>query len=121
MPIFRLETNLVKCKLPSDSLQTITKVIATALNKPEEKCSVSILPDQLISFGGSTDLCGNATLLSIGGLGIEENKRISGAIFDHIENHLGIPKNRLYLLFVDAKPSQVGFNGTTLHSVYGGN
>lgn len=52
------------------------------------------MPDQSISFCGSSDLCGNASLMSIGQLGVEQNKKIAAIIYDHIEKELGIPKDR---------------------------
>lgn len=47
-----------------------------------------------MSFGGSTELCGNASLMSIGQLGVEQNKKVAAAIYDHIDKTLGIPKDR---------------------------
>jgi phenylpyruvate tautomerase len=45
-------------------------------------------------WGGSTDPCGTAMLMSIGKLGIEENKKHAALLYDHIEKNLGIPRNR---------------------------
>jgi phenylpyruvate tautomerase len=42
----------------------------------------------------STEPCGTATLLSIGKLGVEENKKHAAVLFDHIEKNLGIPRDR---------------------------
>jgi phenylpyruvate tautomerase len=45
-------------------------------------------------WGGTTEPCGTATLMSIGKLGVEENKKHAAVLFDHIEKNLGIPRNR---------------------------
>lgn len=45
-------------------------------------------------WGGTSDPCGHALLMSIGQLGVAENKKHSKVISDHLEKHLGIPKNR---------------------------
>lgn len=51
-------------------------------------------PDQAIIWGGTDDPCGYATLMSIGKLGIDENKKHADAIYDHVYKNLGIPKDR---------------------------
>jgi phenylpyruvate tautomerase len=45
-------------------------------------------------WGGSTEPCGTAALMSIGKLGVEENKKHAALLYDHIEKNLGIPRNR---------------------------
>ncbi|XP_075217331.1 macrophage migration inhibitory factor homolog [Lycorma delicatula] len=120
MPFFRIETNLPKSKVPATFHQTTVKVIAKALGKPESYCGILIVPDQSISFSGSSDLCGNASLMSIGQLGVEQNKKIAAIIYDHIEKELGIPKDRMYISFIDSPSSDVGYNGTTFHAIFGG-
>lgn len=55
---------------------------------------VQVNPNQLMIFGGNDAPCGNATLMSIGQLGIEQNKKHAKAIYDHVKKHLGIPEDR---------------------------
>lgn len=57
-------------------------------------CVATVIPDLLLVWGGSTDPCGTATLMSIGKLGVEENKKHAAVLYDHIEKNLGIPRNR---------------------------
>lgn len=47
-----------------------------------------------MSMGGTTDPCAQATLMSIGMLGKEQNKSHSAVLFDHINKELGISKDR---------------------------
>jgi phenylpyruvate tautomerase len=51
--------------------------------------------------------------MSIGKLGVEENKRYSKEIATVLENRLNIPPTRFYINFTDAKPSEVGYNKST--------
>lgn len=47
-----------------------------------------------MAFGGSTNPCAIATLMSIGALGVKENKNHSAAIFKLVSEVLGIPNDR---------------------------
>lgn len=72
-----------------------------------------------MSWGGSSGPCGVARLMSIGQLGVEANKKHSAVLYDHIEKNLGIPKDKLYIHFIDEKTANVGYNGTTFHDILG--
>lgn len=57
--------------------------------------AVHILPDQNMVFGGTNEPCAYVTLMSIGRLGIEENKKHSNAIMNELEKLLAIPPSRV--------------------------
>ena len=57
-------------------------------------CTVRVVPDQLMVFGGKADACAQASLMSIGKLGVEENKAHAQAIYEAVEKLLGIPPER---------------------------
>merc|ERR1712002_1267057 len=71
-------------------------------------------------MGGSADPCGTAVCMSIGQLGPEMNLKHSKALVDVVNTKLDIPKDRLYIHFQDAKPSEVGWNETTFQTILGG-
>ena len=48
-----------------------------------------------MSFGGSNEPCAYVTLMSIGKLGLDENKKHSNAIMISLEKHLGISPARV--------------------------
>lgn len=83
-------------------------------------CCVTIVPDQLMVFGGTDEPCGQAFLMSIGQLGQKENIAHSKGIFEKISKSLGIPPTRMYITFHDEKAMNVGYNGTTFHEIFGG-
>ncbi|GLV36752.1 hypothetical protein CBL_02413 [Carabus blaptoides fortunei] len=120
MPHLRIETNLPKSKVPADFTQRTCAVVAKALGKPVNYCVVTIVPDTIMSMGGTTDPCAQTTLMSIGKLGKEQNKSHSEVLFDHINKELGIPPDRMYITYKDAAATDVGFNGTTFHYIFGG-
>ena len=56
---------------------------------------IVVVPDQLVSFGGTSEPCAHIELASIGRLGVEENKALSAVIFKLVQEKLGIPDTRL--------------------------
>ncbi|OUC50061.1 macrophage migration inhibitory factor [Trichinella nativa] len=75
--------------------------------------AVHINTDQQLSFGGSTNPAAFGTLMSIGGIEPSRNRDHSAKLFDHLNKKLGIPKNRMYIHFVNLNGEDVGWNGTT--------
>lgn len=47
-----------------------------------------------MALGGSNEPCGYVEVSSIGSLGIEENKKCVNILTDHIQQNIGIPKNK---------------------------
>ena len=47
-----------------------------------------------MSFGGSSEPCAVANLMSIGALGVEQNKKHSKVLFDLVEKELGVANDR---------------------------
>ena len=54
-----------------------------------------------------------------GKLGEEENKAHAAKIFPIVTAHLGIPEDRMYILFHDAKTSEVAWKSTTFQAILG--
>ncbi|KAJ8954168.1 hypothetical protein NQ318_005763 [Aromia moschata] len=73
-----------------------------------------------MSWGGSSDAAAQATLMSIGALGVEPNKKHAKALYECITKALGISADRMYIAFTDSPTSAVGYNGTTFHEIFGG-
>lgn len=57
-------------------------------------CVVRIVPDQLMTFGGTAEPCGAGRLCSLGKIGVEENKAYAAKIYAYLEKTLGIPGDR---------------------------
>ncbi|XP_041971649.1 macrophage migration inhibitory factor-like [Aricia agestis] len=119
MPHLRIETNLPRSKIPQNFVTKAVPILAQALGKPEQYCVVSVCPDSLMSFGGSTEPCAIANLMSIGALGVEQNKKHAKVLYDLIEKELGVSKSRMYITFQDEPTANVGYNGTTFHALFG--
>ncbi|XP_071546884.1 macrophage migration inhibitory factor-like isoform X2 [Panulirus ornatus] len=119
MPSLEIATNVPKDKVTPTLLLELSKVFSATVSKSEQYCCVRVVPDQLMTFGGSTEPCALAVLHCIGELGVEENKAHAAKIYEFMEKNLGIPSDRMYLTFVDLPTSLVGYQGTTFHEILG--
>lgn len=55
---------------------------------------VSVIPDVPMSFGGTIEPCAIANLMSIGALGVEQNKKHAKVLFALVEKELGEKNDR---------------------------
>jgi len=117
MPSFVISTTVSKDRIPPNFLKETSALVAKTLGKPESYVVVQVIPDQIMSWGGATGPCGLATLMSIGALGVQENKKHSAVLHEHIEKSLGIPKDKFYITYQNSDKSAVGYAGTTFHDL----
>ncbi|XP_053850118.1 macrophage migration inhibitory factor-like [Vidua macroura] len=113
MPKFIVNTNISKDKVPESFAGELTQQLSKALGKPAQYLAIQISPDQVMSFGGSTDPCAMCFLYSIGKIGEQENKVYSKLLCDLMSKQLKIPSDRIYVSFFDISPGNVGWNNTT--------
>lgn len=55
---------------------------------------IHVIPDQMMTYGGSTEPCAMCTLNSIGKIGVEENKEHTKVLTEKISSELGVPARR---------------------------
>ncbi|XP_078064842.1 macrophage migration inhibitory factor-like [Mustelus asterias] len=113
MPTFVLNTNLSRSTIPDVLAEELTATLCQQLGKPTQYIAVHIVPDQILHFGGSSEPCALASLSSIGKLGVKQNKTYSKVLFDLVNKHLHICPDRMYIVFQDLEPGNVGYNGNT--------
>lgn len=73
-------------------LNTVQKI--TFIFFFQQYLAIQISPDQVMSFGGSTDPCAMCLLYSIGKIGEQENKVYSKLLCDLLNKQLKIPSDR---------------------------
>ena len=95
MPCLTLSTNLPSSKLTKEFNLQLLNCLADILNKPKELCSVNLIGDQNMTFGGSNEPNACVSVISIGNMGPEENKMFSNRIMSELEDHLGISPSRV--------------------------
>jgi phenylpyruvate tautomerase len=57
--------------------------------------------------------------MSIGKLGVQENKSYSKILGEHIEKHLGVSPSHMYIEYQDIKTADLGYDKTTFHDILG--
>ncbi|KAJ1093570.1 hypothetical protein NDU88_006670 [Pleurodeles waltl] len=113
MPTFVVNTNVCKDAVPENLLGELTQQLAKATGKPSSYIAIHIVPDQMMSFGGTTDPCAICSLYSIGKIGASQNKTYSKMLCDLLNKELHIPANRVYINFFDLNAANVGWDGST--------
>ncbi|XP_048369608.1 macrophage migration inhibitory factor [Sphaerodactylus townsendi] len=113
MPMLVVNTNVSREAVPEGLLGELTKQLAKATGKPAQYIAIHIVPNQLMSFGDSTDPCALCSLHSIGKIGGPQNKAYSKLVCDLLTKNLQIPADRVYINYYDMNASNVGWNGST--------
>ena len=123
MPRLRVETNVSGSSFDIDQLSAeLMAAVAETLGKPIDYCMVAIIPDVHLRMGTGSEAnkpVANVSLMSIGDLGLDENKKHSAVLFPILMKHLGVDGQRAFIRFIDAKSQDVGFDGTTFHELLG--
>ncbi|EFX85741.1 hypothetical protein DAPPUDRAFT_308977 [Daphnia pulex] len=119
MPHLKITTNVSKSSIPNNFLKETSALIAKMLGKPESYCVVTVVPDQMMIWGGEEGPCAIAHLMSIGKLGVNENKSYSKILGEYVEKHLGVAPNHMYIEYQDVKTADLGYDKTTFHDILG--
>ena len=122
MPHLRIETN-VKSTSIIDVEKCLTEFheeLQKAIGKPHDYVAITIVPDVAMMMGKDpTVKTAQATVTSIGKLGVEENKKLSAALFPVITKNLGMEPDKCYIMSNNVNTSDVGYKGTTFHEILG--
>ncbi|GBF96776.1 hypothetical protein Rsub_09632 [Raphidocelis subcapitata] len=114
MPTLNIMTNVPGNGVDnSDCLKALSKAVADSVGKPEQWVMVSLTTDKPMCYSGNEAPCAYGELISIGAIGGEKNKAISGAVASVLKAKLGIDPARFYLKFTDSARSDFGWNGST--------
>jgi phenylpyruvate tautomerase len=87
---------------------------ARLLGKPESYVMTCLVPGSRLTFGASFDPSCLVEVKSIGGLGGDVPAKISAAVCTLLHEALGVPANRIFLVFTDVPASHWGFDGATI-------
>ena len=113
MPYLTIQTNLPLNKRAERAvMKNASALIAEQLGKPESFVMVALETDTPMLFAGSDDPVAFLELKSVG-LPARRTKDLSEALCQLIEGHLGIPRDRVYVKFIDVKGAMWGWKGDT--------
>jgi len=116
MPLIKVQTSASKPEKGAvDSLlKSLSAGLAKHLGKPESYVMTAFEPDVPMTFAGSSDepVC-YIEIKSIGTMSSDKTKAMSQDFCQQINNALGVPTNRVYIEFADAKGYMWGWDGRT--------
>jgi phenylpyruvate tautomerase len=113
MPYLSIQTNVELPEAKRDGLlKAASRLLAEQLGKPEDYVMTGIEPALRMTFAGSGAPTAFLSLKSIG-LPDAKLKPLSAALCTLLHEHAGIPGDRVYIEFVDARAKYWGFDGGT--------
>ncbi|KOR38083.1 MULTISPECIES: phenylpyruvate tautomerase MIF-related protein [Planktothricoides] len=115
MPLIAVKTTVsTPPKTEVESLlKTLSASLAKHLGKPESYVMTAFDSDVPMTFAGTTDPVCYIEIKSIGSMTSTQTQSMSEDFCQKINQSLGVPQNRIYIEFNDAKGSMWGWNGST--------
>jgi phenylpyruvate tautomerase len=115
MPLIKIQTS-VSAPTKDDveaMLKKLSAKLAKHTGKPESYIMTAFEPEVPMTFAGNTEPTCYIEIKSIGSMKSEQTQSMSQDFCQDINQALGIPKNRIYIEFADAKGYMWGWNGST--------
>jgi phenylpyruvate tautomerase len=115
MPLIKIQTSIAS-PAPSEVsilLKDLSSSLAQHLGKPESYVMTAFEPNVAMTFGGTTEPVCYIEIKSIGSMSPTQTKTMSQDFCQKIQQAIGVPLNRTYIEFADAKGSMWGWNGST--------
>ena len=113
MPLLKLETTVAFSEEQKRTLlSSLSKVVASAIGKPEQYVMIAISHSALLMSSKAGEAA-FVDIRSIGGLNGDTNRKLSQQICKLLKDSLGIAPDRVYLNFGDVEVSNWGWNGST--------
>jgi phenylpyruvate tautomerase PptA (4-oxalocrotonate tautomerase family) len=115
MPLIKVQTSVSSPDQATvqSLLKTLSASLARHLSKPESYVMTAFEPEVAMTFGGTFDPVCYIEIKNIGTMTPNLTKAMSEDFCSQINKQLGVPKNRIYIEFTDAKGYMWGWNGST--------
>jgi phenylpyruvate tautomerase len=115
MPLIKVQTSIAA---PDQSevaalLKDLSASLAKHLSKPESYVMTAFEPNVAMTFGGTTEPVCYIEIKSVGTMSPTQTKTMSQDFCQKIQQAIGVPANRTYIEFADAKGAMWGWNGST--------
>lgn len=108
MPMIQLKSS---AGIPRALLSEISTMVAETIGKPERYVMVVASEADMMMSGTVGDAV-YADVKSLGGLGRQVNHELTMKLCVLLNDHLGIPGDRIYVTFQSLKPDHWGWNGS---------
>ena len=115
MPLIKVQTSATA---PEKSqievlLKTLSSRLSKHFGKPESYVMTAFEPNVAMTFGGTTEPVCYIEIKNIGTMNPAQTKAMSQDFCQQINQMLGVPSDRIYIEFTDAKGAMWGWNGST--------
>lgn len=115
MPLIKVQTSVsapVGEKVEA-ILKSLSAKLAQHTGKPESYIMTAFEPGVPMTFAGTTEPVCYIEVKSIGTMKPDQTQAMSQDFCQEINKALGVPQNRIYIEFADAKGAMWGWNGGT--------
>ena len=115
MPLIKVQTSISPPEKSAVEglLKNLSLALAKHTGKPEAYVMTAFEPEVAMTFAGTTDPVCYIEVKSVGSMSSSQTKSMSQDFCQKINEALGVPTNRIYIEFNDAKGSMWGWNGST--------
>ncbi len=116
MPLVTVYTSAL---LPAEEtsqalLRKLSSAVVEILGKPERYVMTSLVPRSQMMFAGTFAPACLVDVQSIGALAGDRPKQLTEAACRFVQEELGVPKDRIFVVFTDVPARLWGFDGSTL-------
>ncbi len=115
MPLIKVQTSV--SALEKSEIETLLKSLSAKLSKhlgkPESYVMTAFEPGVLMTFAGTSEPVCYIEIKSVGTMKPDQTQEMSQDFCQQINQALGVPKNRIYIEFADAKGFMWGWNSST--------
>jgi len=118
MPLIRIVTSVATPAgagpAATDALlRELSGLLSRELRKPESYVMTCLEPPARMTFGGTDAPTCYVEVKNVGTLAPETTARLSAAVTERLSAALGVPPDRIYIEFADARPHMWGHDGGT--------
>lgn len=114
MPLIKVQTSVTPDPAAVESLlKALSASLAKHTGKPESYVMTALEPNIAMTFAGTTEPVCYIEVKSVGTMSQSQTKSMSQDFCQQVNTALGVPLNRTYIEFADAKGYMWGWNGST--------
>ena len=115
MPLIKVQTSAPapEKSVVEEMLTSLSAKLAKHLGKPESYVMTAFEPGVVMTFAGTLDPVCYIEIKSVGTMTAAQTKAMSQDFCQQISQSLGVPTNRIYIEFADAKGAMWGWNNST--------
>jgi phenylpyruvate tautomerase PptA (4-oxalocrotonate tautomerase family) len=115
MPLIKVQTSMAApdAAIVETLLKTLSSKLAKHLGKPESYVMTAFEPAVKMTFAGTLDPVCYIEVKSVGSMTPGQTKAMSQDFCQEIQDSLGVPANRTYIEFADARGAMWGWNQST--------